>query len=205
MNRPAKGSRLITCHLGNGASICAVRDGISIDTSMGFTPLEGVMMGTRSGDIDAGLVLHLITAMKMSPSAVDQLLNHESGLLGISGKSADMRDLEKAADTGNEQVTLALEMYAYRIRKYIGAYAAAMGGVDAIAFAGGVGEHSASMRQSICRDLGFLNALLDETLNRGARADQPTPIHRQASTTQLWVVPTDEELQIAREIKQLLS
>lgn len=205
MNRPAAGSRLITCHLGNGASLCAVRDGMSVDTSMGFTPLEGLVMGSRSGDIDAGLVLHLITALGMTAAKVDELLNHQSGLLGISGRSGDVRDLEQAASQGDARAALAIEMYAYRIRKYIGAYAAAMGGLDAIAFAGGVGEHSSAIRKRICTGLEFLGAHLDESRNGSIPGDQAAALHQAGAAVQLWVVPTNEESQIAREVYRLLA
>jgi len=150
------GSRLITCHLGNGASLCAIRDGKSIDTSMGLTPLEGLIMGTRSGDVDPGLVLHLMRVLKMSADDIDDLLNHRSGLLGLSGRSADVRDLENAAGAGDVNAQAALESFAYRCRKYIGAYAAALGGVDGIAFTGGIGEHSSGTRGRILRGLEFL-------------------------------------------------
>lgn len=205
MNRPAAGSRLITCHLGNGASLCAVRDGQSSDTSMGLTPLEGVMMGTRSGDIDPGLVLHLITSIGMKAEEVDDLLNRRSGLSGVSGIGSDLRDIEQAAATGNARAELALEMFAYRVRKYIGAYTAALGFLDAIAFAGGIGEHSPQMRARICRGLEWLGIALDPDRNRAAGSHAPAPIHAGGARVQAWVVPTDEELQIAREACQLLD
>jgi acetate kinase len=204
LGRDAPGTRLITAHLGNGASLCAVRDGQSVDTTMGLTPMEGLVMGTRSGDIDPGLVLHLMTALAMSPAQVDHLLNHQSGLLGLSGRSADMRQIQQAADAGESVSTAALESYAYRVRKYFGAYAAALGGVDAIAFAGGVGEHSAPMRALICRGLGFLGIHLDAQRNANA-APGPYRISADSAPVQLWIMPTDEEHQIASELFDLLK
>jgi acetate kinase len=200
----ARGTKLITCHLGNGASICAIRDGRSIDTSMGLTPMEGLVMGTRSGDIDPGLVLHLLSALKMSPAEVDHLLNHRSGLLGLSGVSADLREVQAAALAGNQHAQLALECFAYRARKYIGAYAAALGGLDAIAFSGGIGEHSPEMRASILRGLEFLHLAVDPPANQRAAAGQPSRISAAASLVQVWVIPTDEEAQIAQELVRLL-
>lgn len=205
LNRPAAGSRLITCHLGNGASLCAIRDGKSIDTSMGLTPLEGLMMGTRSGDIDPGLVLHLMMSIGMKAEEVDDLLNRRSGLAGVSGLGSDLRDIERAASSDNARAGLALEMFAYRVRKYIGAYTAALGSVDAIAFAGGIGEHSPPMRARICRGLELLGITLDASRNTSASSDAITPIHVDGAPVQVWVVPTDEELQIARDVRQLLS
>ena len=205
MGRQANGSRLITAHLGNGASLCAVRDGQSIDTSMGLTPMEGLVMGTRSGDIDPGLVLHLIAAVGMSADEVDDLLNRRSGLLGLSGRSGDMRAIEQAAAEGDRRAALALEMFCYRIRKYMGAYAAAMGGLDAIAFAGGIGEHSQVVRERVCRGLEHLGAALNPQRNAAAPADRPTRISDDRAAVQLWVIPTDEERQIAREVVALLD
>ena len=155
LGRDPAGTRLITCHLGSGASVCALRDGKSVDTSMGLTPLEGLVMGTRSGDVDPGLLLYLLRTQGMTPDGLDDLLNHQSGLKGLAGQS-DVRELEQAADAGDERATLALDIFAYRVRKYIGAYAAALGGLDALAFTGGIGEHSPPMRARICRDLEFL-------------------------------------------------
>ena len=205
MNRPAPGTRLITCHLGNGSSVCAVRDGACIDTSMGLTPMEGLVMGTRSGDIDPGLVLHLIRTLHMSSDQVDTLLNRQSGMLGLSGRSGDMRDLEQAAGTGDADAKLAIEAFAYRARKYIGAYAAALSGVDAISFAGGIGEHSPGTRERICRGLEFLGLKLDPARNNAAPADRPSRVSDNSARVQVWVIPTDEELQIARDVVRKLS
>ncbi|MFO0844810.1 MAG: acetate kinase [Gemmataceae bacterium] len=184
--------RLVTCHLGNGASVTAVRDGKSVDTSMGLTPLEGLMMGTRSGDIDPGLVLHLLREERMSADEVDALLNQQSGLRGVGGDS-DLRALERSND---DRAALAMEMFAYRVRKYIGAYTAALGGLDAIAFTGGIGEHSAAMRQRICSPLAWLGVRLDGAAN--AQATQSDRCITTAdSPVRVWVVPTDEEGLIA--------
>ena len=194
----AGGTKIVTCHLGSGASVCAVADGQSVDISMGFTPLEGLVMGTRSGDVDPGLILYLIRTAGMTASEVDSLLNHESGLRGLSGLSADIRDLEQAALDGNEHAELALEIFAYRARKYIGAYAAALAGLDAVAFAGGIGEHSASMRSRICQGLEFLGLRLEEARNKTANGRAAMRISPESSPVQIWVIPTDEEQQIAR-------
>jgi acetate kinase len=200
LGRPAAGSRLVVCHLGNGASVCAVRDGRSVDTSMGLTPLEGLIMGTRCGDIDPGLLLYLLRDEGMSPDRLGRLLEHESGLLGLGGKS-DVRDLEKAATAGDARARLALEAFAYRARKYIGAYTAALGGLDGLAFTAGIGEHSAHVRGLICRGLECLGVRLDEARNQGVKGEGP--IGTDGSPVGVWVVPTDEERQIAREAAEV--
>jgi acetate kinase len=205
LGRPAAGTRLITCHLGNGSSLCAIRDGRSVDTSMGMTPMEGLVMGTRSGDIDPGLVLHLMDELKMTVDQVDDLLNRRGGLLGLSGRSGDVRDLEQAAQAGDARAEAALESFAYRARQYLGAYAAVLGGVDAVAFAGGIGEHSAGMRQRIIRGLEFLGMKLDATPNAMAVKGEPARVSTDESRVAIWVIPTNEELQIAREVFALLS
>jgi acetate kinase len=202
MGRGVAGSRLITCHLGNGASLCAVRDGKSLDTSMGLTPLEGLIMGTRSGDIDPAVVLYLQRVGGMSVDQVDQLLNHNSGLLGLGGHS-DMRDLLGAADKGDDNARVALEAFAYRVRKYIGAYTSALEGLDAVAFTGGIGEHAPAVRAKILEGLGWLGIRLDETRNAAA-GKEPTRISAEGAGVQVWVVPTDEELQIAHETAELV-
>ena len=197
LGRGAKGTRFITCHLGSGASVCAVRDGLSIDTSMGLTPMEGLVMGTRSGDVDPGLVLYLIRTAGMTADEVDDLLNNGSGLRGLSGLSADVRDLEQAALEKNERAELALEIFAYRACKYIGAFAAALGGVDAIAFTGGIGERSDSMRTRICRRLEFLGLRVDAERNHAANGKAAMRISAESAAVQAWVIPTSEERQIA--------
>jgi acetate kinase len=206
LGRPAAGTRLVLCHLGSGASVCAVRDGQSIDTSMGFTPLEGLVMGTRSGDVDAGLVLYLQRVAGFDADAVGDLLNHRSGLHGLSGgRSADVRELLAAADRGDAHAELALEVFAYRAAKYIGAYAVALAGLDAVAFSGGIGEHSAPMRARICRRLGFLGLHLDEAGNAAADGSAAISVGRTGSAIAVWVVPAEENLQIAREVHAALS
>ena len=204
LGRGVKGTRLITCHLGNGASVCAVRDGQSIDTSMGLTPMEGLVMGTRSGDVDPGLVLYLIRAARMTAAEVDDLLNHQSGLRGLSGLSADLRDLEQAALKKDKRAELALEIFAYRACKYIGAFAASLQGLDALAFTGGMGEHSPSMRRRICRRLGFLGLRLDGRRNRAATRRSAVRISVEGASVQLWVIPTDEEREIAHSTYERL-
>jgi acetate kinase len=178
---------------------------------MGLTPMEGLIMGTRSGDVDPGLLLHLIRTMHRSPDEVNDLLNHRSGLLGLSDHSADVRELENRARSGDANAERALESFAYRARKYIGAYTAVLGGaVDAIAFTGGIGEHSADMRARICRGLTHLGITLDVAANERASGDAAARIddaahHALQHATQVWVIPTDEELQIAREVQALLD
>jgi len=199
LGRGTKGTKIISCHLGSGASVCAVRDGQSIDTSMGLTPMEGLVMGTRSGDVDPGLVLYLIRTAGMSANEVDSLLNNQSGLLGLSGLSADVRDLEQAERAGNERAKLVLEVFAYRARKYIGAYLAAMNGADAIAFTGGIGENSPAVRAAICQGLSWLGIELDPQRNSAHTAAREGPISADSSRVAVYVIPTNEELLIARD------
>jgi acetate kinase len=196
-------TRLVTCHLGNGASLAAVCDGKCIDTSMGLTPLEGLVMGTRSGDVDPGLLLHLLREEGYSADALDKLLNNQSGLLGLAG-SGDVRELTKAAEAGDARATFALEVFAYRARKYIGAYAAALEGLDAIAFTAGIGEHSALVRKKICAGLGWLGVRLDEGVNEKPGRGEVC-ISAAGSPVGVWIIPTDEETQIARETMMLLE
>jgi acetate kinase len=204
LGKSAAGTRLITCHLGNGASVTAIRDGHSSDTSMGLTPMEGLIMGTRSGDVDPGLVLHLMTALGMSAEQVDDLLNHRSGLGGLCGHS-DMREIEQAATAGDRSAALALEAFAYRVRKYIGAYTAVLGGLDAVGFTGGIGEHAPAIRVMICRGLEFLGLRIDPELNgRATGGDMPTRVSPDGTAVQVWVVPTDEEGEIARDVYAMI-
>jgi acetate kinase len=188
--------RMITCHLGNGCSVCAIDRGKSIDTSMGFTPLEGLIMGTRSGDVDSGAVLHLITHEREDPSQLLLVLNGASGLKGISGISNDMRDLLREEAAGSERAALAVDAFCYRVRKYIGMYLAAMNGADALIFTGGIGENAAVVRARICEGLGNLGIALDPALNENASRE---PREIGGSKIPVWVVPTDEELLIARD------
>ena len=170
----SKGMKIITCHLGNGASVCAIKDGISVDTSMGFTPLEGLVMGSRSGDVDMGAVTYIMDKEKIGTKSASILFNKHSGLLGISGISSDMREIREAANKGDERCLLAIKMFDYRVKKYIGSYAAAMGGVDLLIFTGGVGENSDTNRSGICDGLEFLGVELDEQLNAGLRGIEST-------------------------------
>jgi acetate kinase len=206
LKRRAHGLRVISCHLGNGASVCAADHGRSVDTSMGFTPAEGLIMGTRCGDLDPGVVTFLQRSEGLSAAQVDELLNKKSGLLGLSGLSSDMREILKAADEGDARALLALKAYCYRIRKYIGAYIAAMGGVDAVIFTGGVGQGSAVVRALAIQGLQCMGLHLDEDRNRNARGfDEISAITRDDSPVTAVVVPTDEERMIARESLSAVS
>jgi acetate kinase len=205
LGRQAAGTRLIICHLGSGASICALKDGQSVDTSMGMTPLEGLVMGTRSGDVDPGLLLYLLRSVGMTADALNDMLNRRSGLVGISGhNSGDVRQLQQAAMDGDKYAALALGIFAYRVRKYIGAYAAALGGLDAVAFTGGIGEHSAALREKICAGLDFLGLHIDDTRNQGASGREAI-LNGPDAPVSAWVIPTDEQRQIARETQTLVD
>lgn len=200
--------RIVTCHLGNGASVCAVEHGRSVETSMGMTPLEGLVMGTRSGDVDAGALLALARAEGLSLDQLDKLLNGQSGLLGLSGSSRDMRDIEARAAEGDEQAQLAVHVFVHRVRKYIGAYAAVMGGLDAVVFTGGIGENSALVRHHVCQRMEWLGAHLDDERNRAARASAGQPVLEVSaghSRVRLLVVHTDEQHEIARQVRQCLG
>lgn len=203
INRPLEESKIITCHLGNGGSICAVRNGKSIDTSMGFTPLEGLVMGTRAGNVDSAAITYLMEKENLTPAEIDNILNKKSGVLGISGVSSDFRDIEGARDEGNLRAEAALGIFAYRVAKYIGEYAAAMNGVDAIVFTAGLGENSGSTRRLICDYLGFLGVHIDSYNNslRGEAMEISAPDSR----IRVLVIPTNEELVIARDTKELLD
>ncbi len=194
--------RLVVCHLGNGASVCAMRDGASVDTSMGMTPLEGLAMGTRSGDLDPGLVVYLLEHLKMTPNDVDDLLNHRSGLLGLSGVSADVRDLSASSD---ERARLALDVFAYRVAKTVGAYAATLGGLDGLAFTGGIGENSPEVRARVCDRLAFVGVHLESSPSEGdEKGSAARTIHAKDSIP-VWVVLADEEAQMAREVKRVIQ
>ena len=195
-----KDLRIVTCHLGNGSSLAAVKDGKCVDTTMGLTPLEGLMMGTRSGDIDPAAIPYLMKKYDMTAEETVNYLNKKSGVLGVSGVSSDFRDLEEAAEAGNEKAQLALDMFTYRIKKYIGAFAAAMGGVDVIAFAGGIGENDHIVRKACLEGLEFLGVQMDEEANNSRGAADLTGAD---SKVKILVVPTNEELMIARETKAL--
>jgi acetate kinase len=200
----AEGKKIITCHVGNGGSITAVLDGKSVDTSMGLTPTEGLMMGTRVGDVDAGALVYLMKKHNLTPDQLQKVINKESGVMGITEISSDMREIESADKAGNERAHLALEMYEQRITKYIGAYAAEMGGVDIIVFTGGVGENQTGLRSNVCHSLGFMGVELNEELNATTRGTE-TVISTPASKVTVVVVPTDEELMIARDTEAIVS
>ncbi|MDE6397258.1 MAG: acetate kinase [Muribaculaceae bacterium] len=199
-----KDKRIITCHVGNGGSITAVDGGKSVDTSMGLTPTEGLMMGTRVGDVDPGVLTYLMLKHKLTADDIQKIINKESGVLGVSGVSSDMREIEAAVKAGDERATLALDMYIQRIIKYIGAYAAEMGGVDIIVFTGGVGENQTGLRADVCRPLAFMGVKLDEELNAVTRGTE-TVISTPDSKVTVVVVPTDEELMIARDTRDIVS
>jgi len=197
MGKNIEDLKIITCHLGNGASVSAINGGKSIDTSMGFTPLQGLMMGTRCGDIDPAVVTFLINDLNMSAKEVDEIMNKKSGFLGVSGKSSDSRDIEDLQKQGDKRAELTLEMYCYRIKSYIGAYIAAMNGVDAIVFTAGIGENGPDVREEICADMDYLGIAIDAEKNnvRGKEVN----ISAEGSRVQVWIVPTNEELAIAEE------
>ena len=198
-----EGTKIITCHIGNGGSISAIKDGKCIDTSMGLTPLEGLMMGTRSGDIDGGAVTFIMEKEHLDAAGVSNLLNKKSGVMGIFGKSSDMRDLENAVAAGDPKAVLAENMYFYRIKKYIGAYAAALGGVDVIVFTGGVGENQATARWGACTGLEFMGVKLDAEKNK-VRGEEAI-ISTDDSKVKVVVIPTDEELMIASDTMAILN
>jgi acetate kinase len=197
--------RVVSCHLGNGSSVCAVDHGRSVDTTMGFTPLEGLLMGTRCGDLDPGVLTFLQREEKLSASKAEELLNKKSGLLGLSGVSSDMREILRSADQGHQRALLALKAYCYRVRKYIGAYVAAMGGLDTVIFTGGVGQGSAVVRALALQGLECMGIKLDDKRNRDARGDELTRISTDDSKVTVLVVPTDEERMMAREALRALS
>ena len=197
-------SKIIPCHIGNGASVAAVLNGKVIDTSMGLTPLAGLMMGTRCGDIDPSAVTYLMEKLGKKPQEMADYLNKKSGVVGITGISSDMRDIENAASEGNERAQLALKMYDYRIKKYIGAYAAALGGVDAIVFTAGVGENQTGTREKACEGLEFLGIKIDVAKNATIRGEEAI-ISTPESKVKVVVVPTDEEIVIARDTKELVE
>ena len=198
-----EGKKIITCHIGNGASIAAVKDGKCVDTSMGLTPLEGLIMGTRSGDVDGGALTFIEKKLGLDADGLSDLLNKKSGMLGITGISSDMREIEKAFEEGNERAKLAFDMYFYRIRKYIGAYAAAMDGCDIIVFTAGVGENQPSLREEVCKKLTYLGVEIDVEKNKNLRGKEAL-ISTPESKVAVCVIPTDEELMIASDTMALL-
>ena len=200
----AEGTKIITCHIGNGASIAAVKDGKCVDTSMGLTPLEGLMMGTRSGDIDAGAITFIMDKLNLDTKGISDLLNKKSGLAGVSGLSNDLRDILAGIADGNERARIAKEMYTYRIKKYIGEYAAAMGGVDVILFTGGAGENQWEVRQGATAGLEFMGVKMDDEKNKACRATEAV-ISADDSRVKVCVIPTDEELMIAKDTLALVK
>ena len=204
LGRDVKDLRIITCHIGNGASITAVDHGRSVDTSMGLTPTEGLMMGTRCGDVDPGVLTYLMLKHNLSAEDIQRIINKESGMAGVTEISSDMREIEAAVNAGNERAILGLDMYQKRIIKYIGAYTAEMGGVDVIVFTGGVGENQAGLRADVCRPLAFMGVEIDEKLNAGIRGVE-VDLSTAASKVKVCVIPTDEELMIARDTEEIVS
>lgn len=203
LEQPLESLKIITCHLGNGASVTAIKNGKSVDTSMGFTPLEGLAMGTRCGDLDPAIIEFWMKKENLTIAEVNNAMNKKSGVLGLSGVSSDFRDVEEAAGAGNERAQLALDFYYQRVKKYIGAYAAEMGGLDAVVFTAGLGENSIVARKEICKDLEFLGIKIDDEKNniRG----KETVVSTEDSTVKVILVPTNEELMIARETKALVG
>ena len=194
----------ITCHLGNGCSIAAIRDGKSVDVSMGLTPLEGVAMGTRSGDLDPSVVIHIQKRLGLSLDEVDNLLNRESGLLGLTGLSNDLREVEAAADRGDSRAVVALDLFAYRVQKYIGAYVAVLGPIEGVVFTGGIGENGWKMRERIAEGLYGLGLILDTDANR-ACVGREGKIGAEEATVAVLVIPTDEERLIAEDTYERVS
>jgi len=194
--------KIISCHLGNGASVAAIKNGKSVDTSMGFTPVEGLVMGTRSGDLDVGVVLYIMEKEEIGIKSANTLFNKHAGMLGITGISSDMREIEMAKAKGNERAALALEMYNYKVKKYIGSYIAAMGGLDILIMTGGIGENADTTREGVLSDLDFLGISLDHQKNKGFRSEGI--ISTPDSRVKIIVVPTDEELMIALDTEQIV-
>ena len=203
MGRPIEELKLISCHLGNGSSICAVSGGKSVDTSMGFTPLAGLPMGTRSGDLDPGAMQFIMNKHHLAIDDMLNVLNKKSGVDGVSGVSSDFRDLDSAAGEGNDRAQLALDMFAYWVAKIAGSYAAAMNGVDAIIFTAGVGENSADTRKAICDYFGFLGVTIDPEANK--KRGEDVMISTADSKVKVYVIPTNEELVIARDTRDIVS
>lgn len=205
LNRDYNNQRIITCHLGNGASIAAIANGESFDTSMGFTPVEGLIMGTRAGDLDLGAAAYIMDNEHIGTSSLNTLINKHSGVLGISGVSSDFRELEKAAyHDHNDRAMLAINMFTYRIKKYIGSYIAALGGVDILVFTGGIGENDTQVRAMICDNMEFLGIQLNEEVNSKLRGKE-AQIQAQNAKVKIVVIPTDEELMIARDTNEIVN
>lgn len=196
--------KIVTCHLGNGSSIAAVDGGKCVDTTMGFTPLDGLVMGTRSGAVDPSVILYIMKHENLSPDQMNDVLNKQSGFLGMSGVTSDSRDLIKASEEGSDRAQETIDKFRYQIRKYIGSYAAAMGGLDAVVFTGGIGENSDELRHDVCADMGVLGIKLDEEKNVELNRHEGK-ISAEDSRVQVWIVPTNEELLIARDTKRIVE
>ncbi len=203
LNVPYESQRIITAHIGNGVSITAIKNGKSIDTSMGMTPVEGLMMGTRSGDLDPGVISYIMEKEHMSAGGISTLLNKFSGVLGISGLSSDMREIEAGIKENNPRAILALNSYDYRLKKYVGAYAAVLGGVDILVFTGGVGENQWPTRSAVCKNMEYMGIELDEELNKSVRSKEVV-ISKPSSRVKVVIIPTDEELTIAKDTMEIL-
>lgn len=201
---PLEEQRIITAHIGNGGSVTAIKNGESIDTSMGMTPVEGLIMGTRSGDVDPGVVSFIMEKEHMGTQGISTLLNKFSGVLGVSGISSDMREIENGFFEGNERAVLAMNMYNYRIKKFVGAYTAALGGLDILVFTGGVGENQALTREYVCKNMEYMGIELDEELNNSVRAKEIV-ISKPTSKVKVLIIPTDEELTIAQDTLEILK
>lgn len=199
---PYEEQRIITAHIGNGGSVTAIKNGKSVDTSMGMTPVEGLIMGTRSGDVDPGVISYIMEKEHMGTKGISTLLNKFSGVLGISGISSDMREIEAGIENGNKRAILAMNTYNYRIRKYVGSYAAVLGGVDILVFTGGVGENQAVTRSDVCKNMEFMGIELDEELNASVRAKEVV-ISKPSSKVKVVIIPTDEELTIAKDTVEI--
>ncbi|MBF6628881.1 MAG: acetate kinase [Proteiniphilum sp.] len=201
---PYEEQRIITAHIGNGGSVTAIKNGKSFDTSMGMTPVEGLIMGTRSGDLDPGVITYIMEKEHMGTKGITTLLNKFSGVLGISGISSDMREIQESILSGDKRAVLAMNTYNYRIKKYVGSYAAALGGVDILVFTGGVGENQAVTRSDVCRNMEFMGIELDEEVNKAVRAKEVV-ISKPSSKVKVLIIPTDEELTIARDTVEILQ
>ncbi|MFW5976574.1 MAG: acetate/propionate family kinase [Bacillota bacterium] len=203
MDKPLSDLNIITCHLGNGASVAAIKGGKSVETSMGFTPLEGLVMGTRCGDIDPAIIPYLMEKEDLTLEEIDDILNKKSGFLGVSGISSDSRDVRKAAREGNKRAQIAVDLFNYQVQKYIGAYMTIMNGVDAIVFTAGIGENAHDIRKGILKDLEFMNIYIDEKANKKARGKE-LEITSRDSSIKVFVIPTNEELVIARDTIRII-
>ncbi len=203
LDKPYDSLKIITAHLGNGGSMAAIKDGISIDTSMGFTPLEGLLMGTRSGDLDPSIIPYIMAKEELSIPDINTLLNKHSGLVGISGESSDMREILQAVEEGDRKAKYAYDVYTYRIKKYIGAYSAAMGGVDVIVFTGGIGENAFQVRADVCKDMEYLGIEIDNEKNKNAKKE--SIITTEDSKVKVLKIPTNEELVIAMDTERIVS